>query len=160
MVYLDPRNGDSRRRLDGLMSTAEYSRKWRAANPDREAAHRQKRRDSEYDKTRWAMMTEKGREANRIAVRLYSAKNRAKLREQQRRRQRSRLPSPTRSEPLLCECCGSPPSGRGALHLDHDHLTNRFRGWLCQRCNMGIGQLGDDLRGIQRAAAYLQRGES
>jgi hypothetical protein len=113
----------------------------------------------EYDKKQWRAMTETDREANRIAVRKYQKKNRSRLREQNRAYQRSKLPTPTRACPTLCECCGGPSTGRGTLHLDHSHTTNQFRGWLCHHCNLGIGSLGDDLRGIQRAAAYLQRGE-
>ena len=41
------------------------------------------------------------------------------------------------------------------LHLDHDHETGAFRGWLCLKCNMGIGQLGDTREGLQTAIAYL-----
>jgi hypothetical protein len=43
------------------------------------------------------------------------------------------------------------------MHLDHDHVTGKFRGWLCGACNRGIGMLGDNLAGVMRAAAYLQR---
>ena len=69
----------------------------------------------------------------------------------------SLLPSPTRLPPEVCECCGGPPNGAGALHLDHDHDTGEFRGWLCMGCNMSIGQLGDNLEGLQRAIEYLKR---
>tara|TARA_A200000159_G_C7239023_1_gene303691 strand:+ start:39 stop:185 length:147 start_codon:yes stop_codon:yes gene_type:complete len=39
---------------------------------------------------------------------------------------------------------------------DHDHNTLKFRGWICDPCNMGIGKLGDDLEGIEKALAYLK----
>lgn len=66
------------------------------------------------------------------------------------------LPAPTRPEPPACECCGAPPAGR-ALALDHDHGTGAFRGWLCFDCNTGIGRLGDNVAGIRRAIAYLEK---
>ncbi len=65
------------------------------------------------------------------------------------------LPEPTRPAPELCECCGGAP-GKRAMHLDHDHETGKFRGWLCSSCNRGIGLLGDSLERLQRATDYLK----
>lgn len=67
------------------------------------------------------------------------------------------LPAPTHAAPARCECCGGLPNGKGTLHLDHDHVTGRFRGWLCYRCNMGIGLLGDCVHGVACAVDYLLR---
>jgi hypothetical protein len=39
---------------------------------------------------------------------------------------------------------------------DHDHETEEFRGWLCHKCNLGLGNLGDDLNRCMRAAEYLK----
>src|ERR1700742_4590865 len=64
-------------------------------------------------------------------------------------------PDPTRPAPTRCECCNGPPTGRGGLHLDHDHTTGKFRGWLCNKCNAGIGMLGDTALGVRFALAYL-----
>ncbi len=55
-------------------------------------------------------------------------------------------------KPLYCECCGKIPS---EWRLDHDHDDDSFRGWTCDRCNTGIGKLGDNLEGIIKAANYL-----
>ena len=46
------------------------------------------------------------------------------------------------------------------MHLDHCHITGKFRGWLCGKCNMGIGALGDSIQGLQRAIEYLKRAEA
>ena len=40
-------------------------------------------------------------------------------------------------------------------HVDHCHKTNRVRGLLCFRCNVGIGHLGDDPLLVQSALDYL-----
>ncbi len=53
----------------------------------------------------------------------------------------------------FCEICRR----LGRVVLDHDHETGEFRGWLCQECNSGLGKLGDDIAGIRRALAYLER---
>ncbi len=44
-----------------------------------------------------------------------------------------------------------------ALYVDHDHTTGKVRGLLCQKCNSGIGMLGDDLFGVKSAYEYLSR---
>lgn len=64
---------------------------------------------------------------------------------------------PTRAEPQRCECCGRVPEcGVGkTLHLDHCHMTGKFRGWLCHYCNTAIGALGDNTYGVLQAYAYL-----
>lgn len=104
------------------------------------------------------------REGQRIYNRkpAYRAKNRArKANEKYRAKQReylrafNGLPSPTRPCPTVCECCGRPP-GKQALCLDHCHETGAFRGWLCARCNGGIGSLGDTIGGLQQAIRYLE----
>jgi Recombination endonuclease VII len=90
---------------------------------------------------------QKNREKNLAQQRVWRERNPGSWRKQRG------LPEPTRPQPLLCECCEK----RIATHLDHDHKTGRFRGWLCGNCNRGIGQLGDDIHGLQRAMGYLTR---
>lgn len=65
------------------------------------------------------------------------------------------LPEPTRPEPLECECCNE-ITAQG-LHLDHDHETGEFRGWLCFGCNTALGKLGDNLEGVMRLVRYLRK---
>lgn len=72
------------------------------------------------------------------------------------------MPEPTRPRPEECECCGKLETrlrtngARRRLHLDHDHETGAFRGWLCSHCNTAIGRLGDNLRGVRNAVRYLE----
>ena len=40
--------------------------------------------------------------------------------------------------------------------IDHCHKTGKFRGWLCHRCNMALGQLQDDVEAAERAVNYLK----
>ena len=73
-------------------------------------------------------------------------------------RVRAGLPAPHWPPTEFCECCGR-ERGKRAFALDHDHITGRFRGWLCGACNRGLGFLGDGIEGIQKALVYLQRAE-
>ncbi len=69
-------------------------------------------------------------------------------------------------KPSKCQCCGvevkniinkKKYSNSGILQLDHEHETEEFRGWICYACNQGIGKLGDNLKGIIKAALYLSK---
>lgn len=64
------------------------------------------------------------------------------------------LPAPTRPDPKQCEICGK---GQKTSYLDHCHETGKFRGWLCHRCNVGLGCFGDNLSGISAALDYMRR---
>ena len=118
------------------------NRRWRHRNPSKAA---------EYSK-RWRT---KNPEKARIAIENWKAANPEKVLRKMRRNRG--LPEPTRAEPKLCECCGGPPGKNRFLSLDHCHKTGEFRGWLCQKCNIGIGKLGDNEEGVLRALDYLRR---
>lgn len=115
----------------------------------------------------------KTKEEKQASKRAWNARNREKLRSyaqaKYRRdkvanpakilagmRRKRGLPLPTRVTPSHCECCGKLPNTKHAMHLDHCHITGKFRGWICNRCNLGIGALGDDLIGILKAEIYLR----
>ena len=64
-----------------------------------------------------------------------------------------------------CALCGREPKtgfkvdgGRmPALHRDHDHVTGKWRDFLCGSCNNGLGLLQDDPVLLRAAAAYIER---
>ena len=53
-----------------------------------------------------------------------------------------------------------PTKGRGqplnAVAVDHDHLTNEFRGLLCNGCNKGLGLFRDNIQSLNNAIKYLE----
>jgi hypothetical protein len=53
-----------------------------------------------------------------------------------------------------CECCGKK---KVTLVLDHCSINNTFRGWICGNCNKGLGMLGDNQEGLEKAIEYLKR---
>ena len=60
------------------------------------------------------------------------------------------------SKPKICQMC----SKKKNLVLDHDHDTEKFRGWICAECNHGLGLLGDNLEGLNRALRYLKKNDN
>jgi len=80
----------------------------------------------------------------------WRARNKDKVRGYLRKYLYGPLPRP---EPKNCECCGRvPPKG---MQVDHDHVTGKFRGWLCGPCNRALGLLGDNIEGVLKLLSYL-----
>lgn len=52
-----------------------------------------------------------------------------------------------------CEVCQS----HARLGIDHDHKTGRIRGVLCNRCNLALGYVDDNLVLLNSLKAYLCR---
>jgi len=57
-----------------------------------------------------------------------------------------------------CAICGvhEDQADRGYLCVDHDHVTGKVRGLLCNKCNTGIGLLGDSFEALANAYKYLE----
>ena len=72
-----------------------------------------------------------------------------------------------RSQGGQCAICGTDkPGGSGVWHVDHDHTccsTRKascgkcLRGLLCSRCNIGLGNFGDEPSVLDRAAEYIRK---
>ena len=60
-------------------------------------------------------------------------------------------------QPTHCESCGDIPKKH--MVMDHCHETGRFRGWICDQCNVGIGNLGDNIAGLEKGLSYLYMAE-
>jgi hypothetical protein len=88
-------------------------------------------------------------------------KNDGRPRRNYRRLTKTGLDLPLEPADGKCEVCGNVAK----LVADHDHVlealgfpgSETFRGWLCYRCNNGIGLLGDNVAGLMLRVAYLQK---
>jgi Recombination endonuclease VII len=56
-----------------------------------------------------------------------------------------------RPRPDTCEICRT----MNLTDFDHDHLSGKFRGWICRRCNLVLGMVKDNARLLRLLADYL-----
>jgi len=56
-----------------------------------------------------------------------------------------------------CAICGKklPAEWGHGVHIDHCHKTKKVRGLLCPKCNIGLGQFGDNSEHLLTAASYI-----
>lgn len=69
---------------------------------------------------------------------------------------RSALLNDLLSAGFACQICGDRFSDTSAIKVDHDHVTDKARGLLCNRCNVGLGMFRDDPRILKRAHSYIR----
>jgi len=62
----------------------------------------------------------------------------------------------------LCAICGCLETSLDAktnlpkaLAVDHCHITNKVRGLLCSKCNVGLGNFRDSIFNLEKAIKYL-----
>ena len=62
-----------------------------------------------------------------------------------------------RAQDYTCAICGTAAvkSRNKKLVVDHCHDTGKVRGLLCNKCNVGLGQFGDNKEVLLKALAYL-----
>jgi hypothetical protein len=59
---------------------------------------------------------------------------------------------------LKCEICEKPFKNLREIKVDHDHVTDKARGILCNHCNIALGFFRDNPKAIFRALKYLRVG--
>lgn len=65
------------------------------------------------------------------------------------------------SQSGVCAICNEPETSRYKgkirnLAVDHCHKTGIVRGLLCNKCNVGIGNLNDNIELLEKAIKYLK----
>ena len=56
----------------------------------------------------------------------------------------------------LCETPMTHGKNMDSVCFDHNPFTAIFRGWICKRCNYGLGYFQDSLEKLKKAVKYLQ----
>ena len=55
------------------------------------------------------------------------------------------------------DVAGSGGKSAGSWVVDHCHSSDKFRGWLCHKCNRSLGGFEDNVDMMKRAIAYLTK---
>ncbi len=55
----------------------------------------------------------------------------------------------------LCLICGNILTKKIRCCIDHDHITGKVRGLLCNNCNQAIGILNEDIKSLNNMIVYL-----
>lgn len=84
---------------------------------------------------------------------LYHSKGRPE-KDKRRKAARAKQVKVAGYEPTCCEICQSIPDK--PLHFDHNHSNGKFRGWLCELCNKGLGLFKDNPERLTVAAEYIR----
>jgi hypothetical protein len=104
----------------------------------------------------------------RERIRASGRRSHEKYRDERNKRQHARRQHPDYNQMFeqqngLCAICKKPEtsidsrSGKPKqLALDHDHITGKIRGLLCQKHNIGLGCFDDDPVLMEDAASYVQ----
>ena len=61
-----------------------------------------------------------------------------------------------RPRPEICDICGG-KDGKRPIMFDHCHQHGHFRGWICWRCNIVFGHVGDSVDLLRKMIVYLER---
>lgn len=131
----------------------EKARAWRQKNADKVAASRKAYKAANPDKIRaaskkyyWAT-----KETRKEAMRANALKQNRKRPALLLARQEAAL---GRKKPDACEACGG---NDGGIVFDHCHERMHPRGWICDRCNVALGCLRDDIDRLRKLIVYLER---
>jgi hypothetical protein len=142
----------------------EATKVWRLKNPDYRRLEAEKYRKKHPEKV--AKIAKAYRQRNIIEIRkkdrenakrmrsLNPEKEKARLKKFSLKRQQQRIEEAGRDKPDLCEICCT---NEFKIVFDHCHNSNRFRGWICDRCNRVLGIVKDNSKLLNDLALYLEK---
>ncbi len=56
-----------------------------------------------------------------------------------------------------CAICRKKQGNLRTFNVDHDHVTGKTRGIICNRCNIGLGCFDDDIDAVRKVLKYLKK---
>lgn len=128
---------------------SEIARNYRKNNPEK---------SKEYDRRRGAKYREKSKERRKV----YYQENKDKFRDRRFLKkfgitldEYNKIFEEQNGCCVICE--KHQIEFERALAVDHNHKTGEVRGLLCTYCNMGIGQLNENIEVLERAIKYLKK---
>jgi recombination endonuclease VII len=57
-----------------------------------------------------------------------------------------------RKKPKKCEVCNRV----GKICFDHCHRSDKFRGWICDDCNVALGRMNDSPKLLRKLLTYAE----
>ena len=61
------------------------------------------------------------------------------------------------SKCAICECTIDSKRVKTSFAVDHNHITGKIRGLLCNQCNRALGMFDDSVNVLRKALNYLER---
>ena len=63
------------------------------------------------------------------------------------------------NEPYICPICKKRTIAgiTSKVVLEHNHLTGKVGGWICDSCNTGLGRFRDDTKLLESAIKFLKK---
>jgi hypothetical protein len=145
------------------MSYYEKVKEWRKQNAEKvaEQSRRYRKRHPETHKKAALKYRYKNLESIREKDKLAARKRRKNDPEGQKRRYHEYL---IRKEAKRWEIAGRPRAdicdichSKELIVFDHCHKRNKFRGWICDRCNKTLGLVKDCPRMLKKLSDYLEK---
>lgn len=167
----EKRDSDREWRKNNLEKARASSREWRKRNREKDNAQFRERykKNREREITRVREWRDKNPEKARASTNEWRRKNKEKVASAARKwyniHREEKIVSSAKSclkrlerkagrpKPSACEVCGAI---NRVIHFDHNHLTGKFRGWVCRHCNVILGFAKDSPRILRKLARYLE----
>jgi hypothetical protein len=134
------------RNKEKVKANAEIYRKTEAGRAKRAAAHKAWR---DRNPERFAELRKVWRKNNKRSI---SESNKLNC---QRRNKRllTLMGRPMSNECEICSITGV------RLHADHCHRTGIYRGWLCNNCNLALGNAKDNVQTLMKMVEWVKKTE-